>query len=63
MNQKETKMVDLDKQPTKEMLDEGVSKFLSHPILEADEDIIREALADAFTAMMEVSRQTVDTDH
>jgi hypothetical protein len=56
-------MADLNKQPTREMLDEGVNKLLSYPILEADEDVIREALADAFTAMVEVSRQTADTDH
>jgi hypothetical protein len=41
--------------PTKEMLDEGVNKLISYPILEADENIIREALANAFMIMLEVS--------
>jgi hypothetical protein len=59
VNEKEIKMVHIKQQPTKEMLDEGVNKLLSYPILEADEDIIREALADAFRAMTQASHKSV----
>jgi hypothetical protein len=57
----EMKMTDINKQPTKEMLDEGVIILLSYPILEADEDIFREALANAFMAMVKVSSISFST--